>query len=320
MTAGSCIRCGATIDAPVTFCPSCGLRQPTHARPCPGCAAEIDDAVAFCPRCGCEVATTPLGLSPQRFGYLKSLFSEAQWNDYEAGIIFFSRPGFVRQEVRTLEKLIGPLSSREWLFCLVADKTVGTGGRPGKALVTCPDKSTMRANFLCATRSEIFLVAGAKTGFATWRYADLSSAADVRGDLCLFHRDGSFLSISLRPTNRFLAFSSFAAGFSENPGDRIIAHDNLNRISSQRLEWREVVLHALQEMCLGAASSAAANAPPPPIAAAPPPPPAPAVTPLSVPAAWLADPMRRHQLRYWDGAAWTAHVSDDGVAGTDPLA
>ena len=37
------------------------------------------------------------------------------------------------------------------------------------------------------------------------------------------------------------------------------------------------------------------------------------------PAAWHPDPMGRHQLRYWDGKAWTDHVSDNGVQGTDPL-
>ena len=35
------------------------------------------------------------------------------------------------------------------------------------------------------------------------------------------------------------------------------------------------------------------------------------------PAAWRADPFGRHELRYWDGSAWTAHVSDAGVQGSD---
>lgn len=46
---------------------------------------------------------------------------------------------------------------------------------------------------------------------------------------------------------------------------------------------------------------------------APPPPP-------PVPPAWAADPAGRHQLRWWDGARWTEHVSDAGVQGIDPLA
>lgn len=29
--------------------------------------------------------------------------------------------------------------------------------------------------------------------------------------------------------------------------------------------------------------------------------------------------MSRHQLRYWDGKAWTDHVSDNGVQSTDPM-
>lgn len=37
------------------------------------------------------------------------------------------------------------------------------------------------------------------------------------------------------------------------------------------------------------------------------------------PANWHPDPTGRHELRYWDGAAWTDHVSDQGVTGTDPV-
>ena len=38
-----------------------------------------------------------------------------------------------------------------------------------------------------------------------------------------------------------------------------------------------------------------------------------------VPAAWYADPLGRHQYRYWDGASWTHHVADDGQASVDPV-
>lgn len=48
--------------------------------------------------------------------------------------------------------------------------------------------------------------------------------------------------------------------------------------------------------------------------------PAPASRTSGVPAAWLADPAGRHQLRYWDGTTWTAHVADAGVTARDPLA
>ena len=46
-----------------------------------------------------------------------------------------------------------------------------------------------------------------------------------------------------------------------------------------------------------------------------------AVSPSEVvaPPAWHQDPAGRHQLRYWDGRAWSEHVSDDGVVGVDPL-
>jgi len=37
------------------------------------------------------------------------------------------------------------------------------------------------------------------------------------------------------------------------------------------------------------------------------------------PADWYADPTQRHQFRYWDGAVWTQHVADNGVASVDPL-
>jgi hypothetical protein len=36
-------------------------------------------------------------------------------------------------------------------------------------------------------------------------------------------------------------------------------------------------------------------------------------------ATWAADPAGRHELRYWDGLAWTAHVSDAGAVSQDPL-
>lgn len=37
------------------------------------------------------------------------------------------------------------------------------------------------------------------------------------------------------------------------------------------------------------------------------------------PANWHPDPTGRHELRYWDGTAWTDHVSDRGITGTDPV-
>lgn len=37
------------------------------------------------------------------------------------------------------------------------------------------------------------------------------------------------------------------------------------------------------------------------------------------PADWYPDPTGRHQLRYFDGAAWTDHVSDAGAVSADPL-
>ena len=37
------------------------------------------------------------------------------------------------------------------------------------------------------------------------------------------------------------------------------------------------------------------------------------------PADWHTDPTGRHEFRYWNGSAWTDHVSDRGVATTDPI-
>jgi hypothetical protein len=37
-------------------------------------------------------------------------------------------------------------------------------------------------------------------------------------------------------------------------------------------------------------------------------------------AEWAPDPTGRHALRYWDGVCWTAHVTDEGVPGFDPIA
>lgn len=37
-----------------------------------------------------------------------------------------------------------------------------------------------------------------------------------------------------------------------------------------------------------------------------------------VPAGWYADPAGRYELRYWDGGAWTEHVSRSGQQFTDP--
>ena len=39
----------------------------------------------------------------------------------------------------------------------------------------------------------------------------------------------------------------------------------------------------------------------------------------TTPANWYDDPTGRHQHRYWDGNAWTSHVSDDGIQGTDDI-
>lgn len=36
-------------------------------------------------------------------------------------------------------------------------------------------------------------------------------------------------------------------------------------------------------------------------------------------ASWLPDPSGAHELRYWDGGAWTEHVSDAGTTAQDPL-
>jgi len=54
-----------------------------------------------------------------------------------------------------------------------------------------------------------------------------------------------------------------------------------------------------------------------PAAAAPEPAAEPAAT-SAAPAGWYADPSGRFELRYWDGATWTEHVSRAGQQYTDP--
>lgn len=50
----------------------------------------------------------------------------------------------------------------------------------------------------------------------------------------------------------------------------------------------------------------------------PPPPPVPAAPPPPQPE-WKPDPTGRHELRWWTGAAWSDHVSDQGVQAVDPI-
>ena len=40
----------------------------------------------------------------------------------------------------------------------------------------------------------------------------------------------------------------------------------------------------------------------------------------ATPADWYPDPYGRSELRYWDGVAWTDHVSSNGKQGSDPVA
>lgn len=64
------------------------------------------------------------------------------------------------------------------------------------------------------------------------------------------------------------------------------------------------------------AASPAPNVASPALDVAPPPPPPPSGTAL--PASWQPDPSGLHELRYWDGSQFTDHVSNGGVASTDP--
>ena len=41
-------------------------------------------------------------------------------------------------------------------------------------------------------------------------------------------------------------------------------------------------------------------------------------TASSIPAQWYPDPSGRHELRHWNGSAWTNDVSDQGVTSSDP--
>lgn len=46
---------------------------------------------------------------------------------------------------------------------------------------------------------------------------------------------------------------------------------------------------------------------------------APAVAVVAAPPAWHPDPSGRFQYRYWDGVAWSPHVSTQGQTYLDPL-
>jgi hypothetical protein len=43
-------------------------------------------------------------------------------------------------------------------------------------------------------------------------------------------------------------------------------------------------------------------------------------TAIAVPSGWYADPLARHEHRYWDGTTWTDFVADAGAVGSDPVA
>jgi hypothetical protein len=48
-------------------------------------------------------------------------------------------------------------------------------------------------------------------------------------------------------------------------------------------------------------------------------PPTPASNPIELPPPmWAPDPTRRHELRYWNGSAWTEHVASRGITAIDP--
>jgi HEAT repeat protein len=55
-------------------------------------------------------------------------------------------------------------------------------------------------------------------------------------------------------------------------------------------------------------------------AGTPPSPVAQQMPPQSPPSGWYPDPTAGHQQRFWDGTAWTAHVTDDGQTNVPPPA
>ena len=44
-----------------------------------------------------------------------------------------------------------------------------------------------------------------------------------------------------------------------------------------------------------------------------------AATPAAAPPGWFQDPLGRYQFRYWDGDAWTTHVSHNGTVCVDSV-
>ncbi len=126
---------------------------------------------------------------------------------------------------------------------------------------------------------------------------------------CLFdklisceHRDGeSIFSVSNRQKNTVIHYGSqlndwFRARYA-------LAFANYQGTTDQLVEEVKQQLAELD-----------AQRPSPEIETAQPNEPAP-----GVPASWIADPSKRHELRYWDGKQWTEHVSDAGTTSIDPL-
>ncbi len=69
---------------------------------------------------------------------------------------------------------------------------------------------------------------------------------------------------------------------------------------------------------IGALAAQVSEPEPQPAAAEPAAAAAAAAVESTVPAGWYADPSGRFELRYWDGTAWTEHVSRAGQQFTDP--
>lgn len=113
------------------------------------------------------------------------------------------------------------------------------------------------------------------------------------------------------------------AGWAAAPESTETADDSVENLAAQVGD--EATAAAAATPFLGStepAAEPAAETPPaaepePAPAAEPAPAPEPAPEP-AVPAGWYADPSGRFELRYWDGAAWTEHVSRAGQQFTDP--
>ena len=117
------------------------------------------------------------------------------------------------------------------------------------------------------------------------------------------------------PTQRVYSFEqtltvTFADGRSypftlEMVSNRAGSDGAPSKVAALFAPWQERLNEVLASRAAAASTAAPAPVPPPP---------------PGTPAGWYADPVDRHEQRWWDGTTWTSAVADHGSQGNDPVA